>query len=48
MEHHTTITQSPTMMTYWWTCTCGDEGGPFEYYNHVESDSIEHERSATS
>lgn len=42
--HTTTITQSPTMHTYWWTCTCGDEGGPYDHYEAAWEATAAHER----
>ena len=32
LAHITTLTQSPTTHGYWWSCTCGDAGGPYEHY----------------
>jgi hypothetical protein len=32
---------------YWWTCTCGDEGGPYDYYTEALDATVAHERTAT-
>ena len=45
-QHTTTLTQSPTMHTYWWCCTCGDEGGPYEHYSPAWDATVAHERGA--
>ena len=31
MKHETTIWR-PFSGAYWWTCDCGDEGGPYDYF----------------
>lgn len=43
MTHDTTITEMPSGR-YWWDCTCGDEAGPFEFYEHAWDSTVEHER----
>jgi hypothetical protein len=42
--HTTTLMQSPTMLTYWWCCTCGDEGGPYDHYTPAWDATVDHER----
>jgi hypothetical protein len=42
--HTTTLTQSPTLLTYWWSCTCGDEGGPYDHYTPAWDATVAHER----
>jgi hypothetical protein len=36
------------MHTYWWTCTCGDEGGPYEHYEPAWDATVDHERNPES
>lgn len=45
MTHNTTIVDPGTSIGgYWWTCTCGDEGGPHESYNQAWDATVDHER----
>ena len=46
LAHTTTLTQSPTTHGYWWCCTCGDEGGPYDHYTPAWDATVAHERGA--
>ena len=47
---HTTVLVEPEVgkppRSYWWTCSCGDEGGPHEAYEQAWNAMVDHERAA--
>ncbi len=50
MTAHRVVIDEPRRPTgeYWWSCSCGDEGGPCESYNRALDSVMAHERREAS
>ena len=45
MSHDTTIREA-RYGSYWWACSCGDEGGPHETHDRAWDATVMHERAS--
>ena len=47
MNGHRVVIDEPRagwLRHYWWSCSCGDEGGPCDSYDEAWDATVNHER----